>query len=73
MDKKNSYNAINIIMKVWADEYKNIFRDSGVIMLFIIAVFAYPLIYSFAYDNELAKEVPVIVVDQSKSSLSRKL
>ena len=60
-------------MKVWADEYKNIFRDSGVIMLFIIAVFAYPLIYSFAYDNELAKEVPVIVVDQSKSSLSRKL
>ena len=73
MDKKNSHNAINIIMKVWSDEYKNIFKDSGVIMLFIIAVFAYPLIYSFAYDNELVKEVPVIVVDQSKSPLSRKL
>jgi len=60
-------------MKVWFDEYKNIFKDSGVIMLFIIAVLAYPLIYSFAYNNELAKDVPIIVVDQSNSSLSRKL
>ena len=73
MDKKNSYNAINIIIKVWFDEYKYIFKDSGVVMLFIIAVFAYPLIYAFAYDNELVKDVPVIVVDQSKSDLSRKL
>jgi ABC-2 type transport system permease protein len=60
-------------MKVWVDEYKNIFKDSGVIMLFMVAVFAYPLIYSFAYNNELVKEVPVIVVDQNRSNLSRKL
>ena len=73
MDNKKSHNAINIIMKVWGDEYKNIFKDSGVIMLFMIAVFAYPLIYSFAYNNELVKEVPVIVVDQDRSNLSRKL
>ncbi len=58
---------------MWLDEYKNIFKDSGVIMLFIIAVFVYPVLYSLAYDNELVKDVPVIVVDQSNSSMSRKL
>ena len=73
MDKKKSHSIIDTIIKVWFDEYKNIFKDSGVIMLFIIAVFAYPLIYSFAYNNELAKDVPVIVVDHSRSDLSRKL
>lgn len=73
MNKDKSYNAINIIIKVWFDEYKNIFKDSGVVMLFIIAVFAYPIIYSLAYDNELAKDVPIVVVDKSNSDLSRKL
>jgi len=72
LDKKFKYNIINTFVKVWRDEYKNIFKDSGVITLFILAVFAYPLIYSFAYNNELAKEIHVVVVDQSKSDLSRK-
>jgi len=74
LDKKNkSYNPINLIIKVLFNEYKYIFKDSGVITLFLIAVFIYPIIYSLAYNNELAKEVPIVVVDQSNSSLSRKL
>jgi len=72
LDNKFKYNTINTLVKVWRDEYKNIFKDSGVITLFILAVFAYPLIYSFAYNNELTKDVPVVVVDQSRSDLSRK-
>ena len=31
----------------------------------------YPLIYGFIYTNEVVREVPVIVVDDSHSSLSR--
>jgi ABC-2 type transport system permease protein len=73
LDKNKSYNVFNVIIKVWGDEYKNIFKDSGVVMLFIIAVFAYPLIYSLAYNNELVKDVPIIVVDESNSELSRQL
>ncbi len=60
-------------MKVWFDEYKNIFKDEGVIMLFIIAILVYPLIYSVAYNNELVKEIPVAIVDESNSEMSRKL
>jgi len=55
------------------NEYGTIFHDAGVITLFIIAVFVYPLIYSLAYNNELAKEVPIAVVDENDSDLSRKL
>jgi ABC-2 type transport system permease protein len=60
-------------VKVWFDEYKNIFKDEGVIMLFIIAILVYPLIYSVAYNNELVKEIPVAIVDESNSEMSRKL
>ncbi len=59
----------NIILR----EYKNIFTDSGVIMLFVIAVGIYPIIYSLTYNNEIIKEINVAVVDENNSALSRKL
>ncbi len=67
------YRFFNNIVETWFNEYKVIFRDSGVITLFIIAVLVYPLLYSLAYNNELAKEVPIVVVDKNDSDLSRKL
>lgn len=42
-------------------------------MLFFIAIIIYPVLYSLAYNNELAKDVPIIVVDENRSDLSRKL
>lgn len=72
-DKKNTYNFFNNIVEVWLNEYKTIFRDAGVVTLFIIAVVVYPIIYSLAYNNELAKEVPIVVVDENDSDISRKL
>lgn len=48
-------------------------HDGGIIMLFFIAIIIYPILYSLTYSNELVKEIPVAVVDQSQSSLSRKL
>ncbi len=64
---------INDFVKVWFNEYKFIFRDAGAIMLFMIAIVIYPLIYSFAYNNELARDIPIAVVDNDNSDLSRKL
>jgi len=72
-NKKFTYNFFNDIIDVWLNEYKTIFRDAGVVTLFIIAVVVYPIIYSLAYNNELAKEVPIAVVDMNDSDLSRKL
>ena len=44
---------------------------SGVLIFFVLVPLVYPLIYSFIYTNETIREVPTVVVDDSRSSLSR--
>lgn len=47
------------------------FKDEGVLMFVILVPLAYPLLYSWIYNNEVVREVPVAVVDESRSALSR--
>lgn len=56
---------------IWVQEMRQVFRDEGVLIFFIIVPLAYPLLYSWIYNNEVVRDVPVVVVDQSHSSLSR--
>lgn len=56
---------------IWKEEIKQVFRDEGVLIFFIIVPIVYPLLYSWVYNNEVVRDVPVVVVDQSHSSLSR--
>ena len=56
---------------VWRQELKHVFRDEGVLMFCIVVPLGYPLLYSWIYNNETVHEVPVVVVDQSNSQLSR--
>ncbi|MGA3013811.1 MAG: ABC transporter permease [Bacteroidales bacterium] len=46
-------------------------KDAGTVLIFIIAVIAYPVLYSIGYMNETLKDVPVAVVDLDHSMLSR--
>ena len=50
---------------------KQVIRDEGVLMFLVIVPLGYPLIYSWIYNNEAVHEVPVVIVDQSHSALSR--
>ena len=59
------------IYYVWINELKVVFRDEAVILLFFIVPLVYPVLYSFIYNNEVAHEVKVVVVDDSGSALSR--
>lgn len=59
------------IYYVWINELKVIFKDPAVILLFFIVPLAYPVLYSFIYNNETVHEVKVVFVDDSNSSLSR--
>lgn len=65
-------NFLQDIFKVWSFEFRNILRDSGVILFALIVPLAYPLLYAFIYNNETIHEVPVVVVDEANSALSRK-
>lgn len=65
------YAAVQDACYIWYEEMKQVFRDEGVLIFFIIVPLAYPLLYSWIYNNEVVREVPVVVVDQSHSHLSR--
>lgn len=52
-------------------ELKNVLKDQGVLMFLVIVPLAYPLLYSWIYNNEVTREVPVAVVDMSHSHTSR--
>lgn len=56
---------------IWRQELKQVFRDEGVLIFCVIVPLVYPLLYSWIYNNEVVHEVPVVVVDDSHSHLSR--
>lgn len=68
----NIYKGLQDACYIWRKEMKQVFKDEGVLIFFIIVPLVYPLLYSWIYNNETVHEVPVCVVDQSHSSLSRK-
>ena len=68
---RNIADAISDAAYIWRYEMRQILRDEGVLIFFIIVPLAYPLLYSWIYNNEAVHEVPVVVVDDSHSALSR--
>jgi ABC-2 type transport system permease protein len=56
---------------IWAKEMKTVVRDEGVLIFFILVPLFYPLLYSWIYNNEVVRDVPVAVVDMSHSDKSR--
>ena len=69
---RNSYRRrIDDTMLIWRDEMRQVLKDEGVLIFFIIVPLIYPLLYSWIYNNETVHEVPVVVVDQSHTALSR--
>ena len=69
----NIYRKIEDACYIWREEMIQAFKDEGVLIFFIIVPLVYPLLYSWIYNNEVVHEVPVVVVDDSHSNLSRQL
>jgi ABC-2 type transport system permease protein len=66
-------NGLNAMTYTWYLEYKNIFSDIGVLSLFFAAFLVYPILYPLPFykGHEIVREVPIAVIDNDKSSLSR--
>lgn len=56
---------------IWMRELKNIRKDIGVVIFFVLVPVAYPVLYGLIYNPEVIRNVPMVVVDQSQTSLSR--
>ena len=67
----NLYKGLQNTCYIWRKEMTQVVKDEGVLIFFIIVPLVYPLLYSWIYNNETVHEVPVCVVDQSHSELSR--
>lgn len=61
------------IFQIWYREIGNIFRDKGIMIFILFVPLAYPLLYSYVYTNEVVRDVPVAVVDENHSPLSREI
>ena len=60
------------IFEVFTLELHRIFTDGGVMLIFFVATLLYPLIFGAIYKHELVRNLPVAVVDDSRSASSRR-
>jgi len=65
-------NFINDVCTIWANDLRSIVKDEGLFIFIILLPLAYPILYSWIYNNEVVREVPVAVIDYSHSELSRR-
>ena len=62
---------IRTVFRIWYDELTDLFRDKGILIFILFVPLAYPLLYSWVYTNEVVREVPAAVVDDSRTPQSR--
>ena len=66
-DSKHSLNTkfrhSRNVLSVLVEEYKRLFKDSGVMLIFLGAAFLYSLLYGAIYMNETIHDMPIGVVD----------
>ncbi len=58
-------------MRIWMREFQLIFSDIGVMIIIFAVPLLYPMLYSFIYYPEVVRELPIAVVDLSRSTDSR--
>ncbi len=60
------------LYQVYVREFSLIIHDGGLILFFSFLPLVYPIIYSLIYNPEVVREVPLIVIDNDRTPLSRK-
>ncbi len=68
---KRFWRTVSETAFVWIHELNTAFRDEAVLVFMVLVPLGYPLLYSFIYKNEIVRDIPIAVVDESNSSLSR--
>lgn len=66
------FRHIRHLCAIWQQEITGMMKDEGMLLILLLIPLSYPVLYSWVYNNEVVHEVPVVVVDKSLSSQSRK-
>lgn len=59
--------------RVFRREFSLVFGDIGVMLFFIALPLAYPVTYTLIYNPEIVTEMPIAIVDDSRTASSREL
>lgn len=59
--------------RVFRNEFKLMIHDEGLLLFFLFLPLAYPVVYTLIYNPEVVRQLPVAVVDDSRSADSREL
>lgn len=70
---KKIYRGIEMTGQFYREEFRDIRRDSGAVLILIGALMIYPIIYSIAYKNEVVRELKTTIVDLDRTTTSRQL
>ena len=66
-------NWLTSLFKVWGREFYLVFHDAGVLLFFFALPLMYPVVYTIIYNPEVIRDMPVAVVDHSRTAQSREL
>lgn len=75
-EKKHKYSPVMWLAaagRVFRNEWRLIMHDPGALLFFIVLPLLYPITYTLIYNPEVVREMPVAVVDNSRSEASRRL
>lgn len=61
------------LRSVMGNEFRAIFTDEGAMLILVFALLIYATVYSTAYGAQVLRNVPIGVVDESRTSTSRSL
>lgn len=61
------------LRSVMGNEFRAIFTDEGAMLILVFALLIYATVYSLAYGTQVLRNVPIGVVDESRTSTSRSL
>ena len=61
------------VLRVCGRELLLVFRDQGVVIFFLLLNAVYPVLYALIYNPEVVRNERVVVVDDTRSQLSREI
>ena len=65
------YQNIARVCDAYLQTFKQIIKDKGVLIFFVLVPLGYPLLYGWLYNNEGLKDVTTVFVDEDCSVMSK--
>lgn len=70
---KNIGQWMRSLSEVFAHEFRIVTHDAGALLFFVALPLLYPIVYTLIYNPEVVRQLPIAIVDNSRTAESREL